>query len=161
MRSYRTVILIGAAVLAGALAPIPGAGAQDAGQPFSIKADIHIVVTENGLVGENGVAGLKVESTGPIDMQELNASAVLLSPTLVQMQLKGELTFTEPAFALENLTAASHRTLFCDIKKFEATQKTIQKLPGLDFSVAGIAGIIIPIDGHSNIEIAGAIAPID
>jgi hypothetical protein len=164
MGAYRTHILIGA-VLTVVLAFVPVATAQEGTEPFSVKVDVHIVVDEGGnLMGENGVAGLEVaEAIGPIDIEELKASAVLTSANVVQINLTGELTFTEPVSGLDSLSIASHHTLFTRIMKFESELATVGKLkvPGLDFSLVGAAGIIAPVDAHANLELAGAIAPID
>jgi len=165
MSAYRTHMLIGA-VLTVVFAVVPVATAQEGTEPFSLKVDVHIVVDEGGnLVGDNGVAGLEVAGTiGPIDIEELKASAVLTSANVLLINLTGELTFTEPVSGLDSLTAISHHTIFTRILEFEGKVGTVGKLklPGLAFSLDGaVAAIVAPSDGHANLELAGAIAPID
>jgi hypothetical protein len=125
---------------------------------FSIKCVLHIVVTDIGLVGKNGIAGMDCETDGPVKIQEVKATAEITGPQNLRIAWAGEVSFTEPVSGFWNVAGNTNpEFLPLNIQSFETKLATVSKLPGFDFSLAGAAGI--NPDAIVGLEVSGNTNP--
>jgi hypothetical protein len=155
----RRALTLGTVLLAGAFAFAPGAGAQGIVESFSIKCVLHIVVSDAGLVGKDGVSGMDCQTVGPVKIQEVKATAEIPGPQNLRIAWTGEVSFTEPISGFWYVAGITNpEFLPLNIQTFETKLATVGKLPGFDFSLTGAAGNTNP-DADVGLEVAGITNP--